>query len=45
MFTGTDRKMEKKLYGGSKCGALLTVLSKAFDSFLSDLLIVKLHAY
>ena len=45
MLTGTDRKMEKSLDKGGKCGALLTNLSKAFDRLLQDLLTAKLHAY
>ena len=31
MFTGTDRKVEKKIYEGSKCGALLTVIIEKLE--------------
>ena len=38
------KKCKKRLDKGGKCEALLTVLSKIFDCFFHDLLIVKLHA-
>ena len=37
--------MEKSLDKGSKCGELLTDLSKGFDCLLYDLLIAKFCAY
>ena len=43
-LTGSDKKWEKSLDKCSKCGALLTDLSKAFDCLL-HMLIIKLHAY